>query len=266
MTEHEEHQLHESLKSWQVNLEKDPDFKHNVHHRIHEQFFSENASAPNNRGALSWLLKSISNPLYASAVTVMFLIATTFLSLHYRKGPSSEQELLSQIPDSYQAVLDPAQTARMMVAENKPGFETLSETPALSRESFEQALFWIEEQVKLDKPQKVSFQKIHESFFTKYELLCSQLIQLENKYRQFERDRIAGDPIDLFSVYANFQQQKSIYLQTIQLQQELIQEVSTLLTPQQQGAYGQLFHQLPQHPESTPPSANLESPTREWQI
>ena len=206
----------------------------------------------------------LTNPFAATATATVLVVATILATLQFHTDIDRKNGNPLMIPESYQVVLEPEQTARMMISDSK-GFESLAEKPALSRESFEKALFWIEKEVKLDTAQVVKFKQVHERFFTRYELLCSQLIHLENEYRQFERARIAGETVDLFSVYSNFQQQKSIYQQTIKLQQGLIQEVSTLLTPQQQGAYGQLFNQAPNPPQN-PPSARMEYPTREWQI
>jgi len=178
-------------------------------------------------------------------------VTTLYLRQHWYSNESTD------VPEIYNVVIDPASTARSMVEDHSHGYEVLPKKPALSRQSFEQALYWVEERVDLDEHQANRFQRIHQTFFTKYELLCDQLFQLENEYREFERARIAGDPVDLFSVYANFQHQKLVYEQAIQLQQELIRDVSHLLTPEQQGTYGQLF-QLPQKPKtSSSPSSSL---------
>jgi len=260
MTEHEEHQLQKSLKSWHYTPERDPDFKRKVHHRIHEQFFTQNSVRSQTNPIVDWIKEIFPHPAYAAAMLVAVVVSSVLLTLKFPVNSTSE----TGIPASYQVVTDPAQTAKLMMAQTT-GFQSLPNKPALSRESFEQALYWIEKEVNLDTDQKTKFQRVHERFFNQYELLCNQLFQLENEYRKFERDRVAGHEIDLFSVYANFQQQKSIYQQTIELQQNLIQEVSGLLTPQQQGAFGQLFHQTLQSPLN-PPSARLEHPKREWQI
>ena len=261
MTENEEQQLNKSLKSWEVTPKPDPDFKHNVHHRIHEQFFArEHASE---QSAREWFKQLLYHPIFAS-VALFTIVGLTALTTVYFHSHHTNRTNDSSLPESYQAVIDPEQTARLMLAAST-GFKSLASEPSLSRKSFEEAMVWIVNQMDLKNGQALAFQQIHERFFTRYELLCGQLIQLENEYRQFERDRIAGKNIDLFSVYANFQHQKSIYQQTIQLQQELIHEVSDLLTPQQQGAYGQLFHSNPS-PKQDSPSAKLDYPTREWQI
>jgi len=264
MTDNQEHQLRETLQSWQVTAKKDPDFKHNVHQMIHQQFFAENCEEESASSLFSrvsrWLLRPVPALSMAAVLICITSLATLFLGFHWNQ---SEQ---IRVPESYQVVIDPAQTARLMVAGHAGGFESISEQPALSRQSFEQALVWIEDHVKLDEQQSNQFQKVHEAYFTKYELLCSQLIQLENKYREFERERIAGKPVDLFSVYANFQHQKLIYEQTIQLQQGLINDVSNLLTPKQQGTYGQLFQLLPTPQSGASTSTSQEDPHSEWKI
>jgi hypothetical protein len=248
------------LRTWHVNPPADPDFQRRVQHRIHEHFFAHDADrvSVSAGSAIAMLLGWKPLALGAAAIALVLVSVTLTLRLHPGRAGGAE------IPESYRVVIDPAQTARSLFA-TESRFELLAEKPLLSRDSFETALHWIEKQVQLEPSQMAGFQRVHERFFDQYERLCQQLFDLENQYRQFERDRISGQPIDLFRVHANFEQQKQIYQRTIQLQQELIHEVSALLTPQQQGAYGRLFPATPSTGR-TVPSARLEPPTREWQI
>lgn len=248
------------LRTWHVNPPADPDFQQRVHHRIHEHFFAHDAD----RGSVSAVgaLKAFLSlrTLAMGAAAIALIGVSVIVTLRFQPGRAAE----IQIPESYRVVIDPAQTARSLFPTGG-SFESLPEKPTLSRDSFETALHWIEKQVQLEPAQMAAFQHVHERFFDQYELLCEQLFELENQYRQFERDRISGQAVDLFRVHANFEQQKQIYQRTIQLQQELIREVSALLTPRQQGAYGRLFPASPT-PGRTVPSARLDPPTREWQI
>lgn len=248
------------LRCWHVNPPADPDFSHRVHHRIHEHFFAHDAgresASLSTGGARFFCLRNLG----VSAAALLLVTASVLLTIRFHPGTSVN----GQIPESYQVVIDPEQTARSLFSA-PGGFESMPEKPNLSRDSFDTALHWIEKEVQLQPAQVVQFQRVHERFFDEYQHLCEQLFELENQYRQFERDRISGQPVDLFRVHANFEQQKQIYQRTIQLQQELIREVSSVLTPQQQGAYGRLFPNTPT-PGRNVPSAHIDPPTREWQI
>jgi hypothetical protein len=232
----EEPRIGKILQSWKVTPRADPTFGMQVYQRLERLGIERGRKAK--PFAPFRLFRWVVLAMKPAGALAIFLLLVLGLPRWLPRSPA--EHLPEQVREHYQVVLLPEETARNLLA-GGDRFESIHRNALFSHEEFETALEWIERQVSLDPSQTTLFHQAHASFFENYRNLCELLIAAENDYRQLERDRIAGKPVDLFEVYHHFEQQQRLYQQTILLQRQLVQEVYSLLTPKQRDAFGQLL-------------------------
>lgn len=252
-------QLDKMLKDWEYIPDHDPDIHKRVRERIHNKYFSGVQSVPGENSFTRWLVALFAQPVYAS-VLILAVVAGTIgiatLSSH------NNQIMDQEMPLVYRQMINPANSAKAQI-EKSNNFQAISQHTQVSRETLGKALNWIERKVDLNASQTRQFEKIHEQYFDEFESLYTNLLKLENEYRVYERQRVAGEDVDLLSVYENLNSQKEIYRSALQIQQKFIDQIFQVLDAEQKGKYGELF--LTPATELIP-SAFFSAPPSEWKI
>ncbi len=249
-------ELKNILSTWEVNLKKDPMLHEKVKSRIHEQ---EVASFENQLDNPPSFVLAIRRFLpYLSGITALGVIIFLF-TLQY-PGKMLDN---SSMPEVYRQIVDPANSIKQNLASTE-GFADIKRPIGLSRTRFGEAVSWLEDRVRLTPQQSMQFERIHNEYYDRFVGLSSQLILLENQYREFERLRISDREVNLLSVYDNLQAQKDIYQQALQVQQLFLNQIFQVLDAEQEGLYGEI---LSTPKLLNPPSARNEAGIKsEWQI
>ena len=255
----DDRQLDKMLECWKYQPQHDPDIRQKVKERIHNKYFAGAQTPREGPGFAGWLSTLFAQPVYASLMFVA-VIAGTFgiATLVSHNNRIMDQEL----PLVYRQLIDPANSAKAQI-EKYDDFQAISQPYKVSRETLGKALTWIERKVDLNPNQSAQFEKIHEQYFDEFETLYLDLLKLENEYRVYERERVAGEDINLISVYENLNSQKEIYKRALQIQQTFIDQIFQVLDTEQKGKYGELF--LTPTSELIP-SAFFSPPPSEWKI
>jgi hypothetical protein len=253
-------QLDEMLKGWEYHPTLDADIRQKVRERIHNKYFTGAGSAPVENNFSNWLVTFFAQPLYASLL-LLAIIASTF-GIATLPNKNNRLTMDREIPLLYRQIIDPASSAKAQI-EKYNNFQAISQHDIASRKTLEKALSWIERKVDLSDRQSLEFEHIHEQYFDEFESLYTNLLNLENEYRVFERQRVAGEEVNLLSVYENLNSQKEIYKTALQIQQKFIGQIFQVLDAEQKGKYGELF--LTPTPE-VKPSAFFSGTTSEWKI
>lgn len=253
-------QLDEMLKSWDHEPTLDADIHQKVRERIHNKYFTGTQEARTGTNFFNWLITLFAQPIYASFL-LLAIIASTF-GIATLTNRNHSQALDREIPLVYRQIIDPANSVKAEI-EKYDNFQAINQHHMVSRKTLDKALSWIERKVDLDDSQSLQFEQIHEQYFDEFESLYINLMSLENEYRFFERQRVAGDDVNLLSVYENLNSQKEIYKSALQIQQNFINQIFKVLNAEQKGKYGELF--LTPTPEVLP-SAFFSGTTSEWKI
>lgn len=255
----EDKHLDGMLRSWEHEPTRDPEIHQKVRDRIHNEYFARSSNFRTETGFLFWLSTLIARPIYASLFLVIVIGSSVgFTALVHKKNQIRDRE----IPLVYRQLIDPATSFREEFLKYD-NFQSINQSKTVSRKSMGRALQWIERKVDLDNQQAFKFERIHKHYFDEFEALYFKLIQLENQYRVYERQRIAGDDINLLSVFDNLNSQKEIYKRTLLVQQKFMQQVFQILNAEQKGKYDELFFlQTPKNISS----AFLLNEKREWKI
>ena len=255
----DDRQLDKMLSDWEYKPAHDPDIHKKVRERIHNKYFSGVQSARGESSFTRWLVTLCSQPMYACILILAVVVGTVGIAT---LSTVNTRVMDREMPLVYRQMINPANTAKAQI-EKSNNFQAISQHYQVSRETLGKALDWIERKVDLNATQTRQFEKIHEQYYDEFESLYISLLKLENEYRMYERQRVAGEDVDLLSVYGNLNAQKEIYRSALQIQQRFIDQIFQVLDAEQKGKYGELF--------LTPaneliPSAFFSAPPSEWKI
>tara|TARA_B110000037_G_scaffold217164_1_gene277592 strand:- start:590 stop:1300 length:711 start_codon:yes stop_codon:yes gene_type:complete len=209
-------ELDKLLDDWELDFKEDPLLEERARYRIRSQ-----------KGRQSSLLRVLARPLnIAIAAAAMIAIGVGLSQL----WDASSRPTDTQYIVIYRSTIDPLY--RLSTTE---GFERQGSNDFLKTSlNSSKALLWLESELHLEKPQTNRFSNLHESYEESLNLLFVQLTTLRQNYDEFETLRHSENPIDFLAYYDLLQNQKAIREQSVNLTEEIILKISTILDTNQQ--------------------------------
>jgi hypothetical protein len=255
----DDQKLNALMESWKHEASADPEFAARVRSRIHEAYFAKEHASDARHPSFAWWRGWAGYGLgLAGGLCTLVLGAAVFFSLQKGTLPTDPA-----LPSHYRSLIEPAAFVRNQM-ERSGGFEALNPGWEPLRAGMRDTLVRVERAVDLSPAQFREFEALHVDYLGRFEAVYAELIGLENAYREFERQRIAGEDVNLWAVYDHMRSQKACFEKALELQQVFLTEVMGLMKPEQRQRYHDLIQAA--NPSPIPPSAFQAALKRERPI
>jgi hypothetical protein len=199
------------LDAWRLELQEDPALRERVLRRL--------AGGPQQPRTAAFPLRWAAYAAAAALLLAAVFVVSQRLERHrlMREG-------------GYCLMIDPVYRAH--AAQDGAGVPF---DPATA--SFIDRLAWMQERLDLSRPQFLELVALHDRYADRFNLLYEELVQLEDRYGQFEALRRADGLIDFMALYDVLAARRAVEHQSHTLSREFIDQALAILTPQQRPDY-----------------------------